>query len=708
MKTLKTCYVHVVVMSVPVDKQYTYHWQFTHILAQKGMRVWVPFGQTRRVALVMGVSKSCDVSYDIKNVCDILDEEPLYSVAWWHFFERMKHYYVTIDATLWACVCTWCSKEEMRQYRCIDMDALLVMDEPLAAFFQHRKIRTMQAIHKTIDAAWVRVRKACQLGALVAVYPILPTQKCVASSSLTLTTAQQCAVDTICNSKGFSPFLLYGVTGSGKTEVYLRAIESWVKNGRQVVVIVPEIGLIPQWLNALKQRVSCVGQWHSGMSSKQRLAVRLNLAQVDVLIGTRSALFLPLPRLAMLVVDEEHDASLKQQEGLRYSARDMAVLLAQTLKLPIVLGSATPSLESWHQAKEGQYQMLRLGDRIRDHVFVQPEIVDLRHQREPLHARLLQAVEEAHGHGEQSMLYLNRRGYAPCLYCCDCADIVLCDWCSTSLTLHKKQNHLRCHSCGFSKKIPNVCPVCQSDELKPLGVGTERVMQQLQEALPTLKVELLDRDRVSSEALLNDVLQRFGDGQIDCLVGTQMLVKGHHFPNVTLVGVVHADLGLNMPDFRATERWWQQLTQVLGRTGRGESAGRVLIQTLQPEGEWFQTLGDVHATEVLDQSLSQRKQFSYPPFARWVRIVFSAVFAADALQAAHDCYHYIEKQAWSLDLNEPMPCVFERKIGRFRYEVILRDPSRRVLPWCLHCLLEDVPLSSKVRRIIDVDPLDMM
>ncbi|MDQ6962772.1 MAG: primosomal protein N' [Mariprofundaceae bacterium] len=686
---------------------FTYQWPFSDVRAAKGMRVLVPFGKTRRMAVVMAVRTQCDLKVTVKSVLDVLDETPLYSELWWSFFSRMQAYYLVTPALMFAGVYAWAGSDEQQQFYCADLDALAELDIELAALFKHRKTKRMNAIAKKVDDAWLRVRRACLEGVLQAVLPSLEQRQTV-EPHLVLKPDQVVVLGAILAGSGFAPSLLFGATGSGKTEVYLRAICHYVAQGNQVLVLVPEIGLVPQWLAYLDRYCACVGQWHSSMNISDRLAVRLNLDKVNVVVGTRSALFLPLPRLAMIIVDEEHDGSFKQQEGMRYSARDMAILLAQTLQLPIVLGSATPSLESWYQAKQGKYQLLRLAERIQKHVLVKPEIVDLRHKREPINVRLIQALEKTKSKGQQSLLYLNRRGYAPSLYCCDCTHIVQCPWCSRSLTLHLKQNKLRCHSCGFKTKTITQCAECQSESLVPLGVGTERVLEQLKEALPELRVEVLDRDRVSSEKVLHQLLDDFKAGDIDCLVGTQMLVKGHHFPNVTLVGVVHADLGLNMPDFRAEERWWQQLTQVLGRAGRGEHAGRVMIQTLQPDAQWLFQLGDPQAESVLDKGLLQRQQFSYPPFARWVRIVFSAIFLKDALQAAQSCVEHLGKQSWKVEVIGPMPCVFERQAGRFRYEVLLKDASRRYLPWCLQGLESALPTSAKVRRIIDVDPYDMM
>ncbi|OIQ03258.1 MAG: primosomal protein N', partial [Zetaproteobacteria bacterium CG2_30_59_37] len=478
--------------------------------------------------------------------------------------------------------------------------------------------------------------------------------------------------------------------------------------GGRVLILVPEIGLTPQWLSRLRARFPRVAVWHSGLSAVERLGMRRELMNAEVLVGTRSALFLPLPDLAMIVVDEEHDTSFKQQEGVHYHARDLAVLLAQECAIPVVLGSATPGMESWQRASEGRYQLLELPERISPHASPVIEQVDMRGVESPLSDKLLQALADVKAEGRQSLLYLNRRGYAPALMCGACGEVPECPACSLRLTLHRKRRQLRCHACGFVRPVPMVCEACGEEALLPMGEGTEKVEEQLQAALPGLSYARLDRDAVRSSAQLVTTLDAFAAGELDCLIGTQMLVKGHHFPNVTLVGVVNADLGLSMPDFRAGERWWQQLTQVVGRTGRGEHAGRVVVQTRNPGMAWLARIGDKQARATLNDELELRRALQYPPFARWVRITISAVRSDVACEAGALVAAQCARLPEEVRCAGPMPCSVERLAGRYRFEIVLRDASAKHLPWKLTPLLGSLRLASTVRLKVDVDPLDMM
>jgi len=393
---------------------------------------------------------------------------------------------------------------------------------------------------------------------------------------------------------------------------------------------------------------------------------------------------------------------------MSYSARDSALLLAQQLSIPIVLGSATPSLESWRQVEQGGYQRLDLPERIASGAdTIRPEVVDMRGLESPLSDRLLEAVRETRAAGEQSILFLNRRGYAPALQCTACGDVPECPSCSLRLTLHRRAGSLRCHACGFRRRVPKSCEVCGEAAFMPLGEGTEKLEDLLHEQIPELRFARFDRDAITSHSRLEKTLTDFEQGELDCLLGTQMLVKGHDFPNVTLVGVVNADLGISMPDFRAGERWWQQMTQVTGRAGRGDKPGRVIVQTRMPEAVWLTRIGETSAVATLNEEMELRKMLDFPPFARWLRVVFSAAKTDAATQLAMQFVRYCE-QIEGLSISGPMPCALERMAGKSRIEVLLRDPSRKLLPWKLAPLLEGINLPRDVRMRIDVDPQDMM
>ncbi|MBN4082321.1 primosomal protein N' [Mariprofundus ferrooxydans] len=704
-----------VVVFAPLHMLYTYQWLAELGVPLKGIRVRVPLGSGERIGVIQHIHQSPALD-SYKSVLDRLDIFPLYDDVQQRFLQRLAHYYLATSGQVWEMALAWAG-DDKRRFRYADKQHLSHADDVLAQVFQSRAAISLQTITKRCNTyPQYRVLKALEAGYLEE--RVQDGLQSKSQETVSMETASECghtllakqseACETIIAAGlSFRSFLLFGVTGSGKTEVYLRAAEHRVKEGGQILILVPEIGLTPMWLSRLSQRFKQLATWHSAMPYGEKIAVRHRLADLDVLIGTRSALFLPLPRLAMIVVDEEHDSSFKQQDGVAYSARDMSLLLAQEKKIPIVLGSATPSLESWRQVKEGAMTLLELPERVSGHVAITPEIIDMRGNHAVLSEPFLQALKDTKSAGKQSIVFLNRRGYAPALQCTACGHVPECHDCSVRLTLHRRAGQLRCHSCDYARHVPRVCEHCGEDSLLPLGAGTEKVDELLGEHLPELSFARFDRDVVQSQKQLQQTLQQFAQGELDCLVGTQMLVKGHHFPNVTLVGVVNADLGLNLPDFRAGERWWQQMTQVVGRAGRGDCPGRVLIQTCNPDAPWLSRLGDVEARTILDEEQGLREALSFPPFGRWVRIVFSARHLHRAQTAAEHLADVLNQ--WDkVKVSGPMQCAMERVAGRFRVELLLRDATRKVLPWKLAPVLQAVVIPSGVRRRVDVDPQDMM
>ena len=707
-------YVEVAVFS-PLPGSFTYLWPAALGEPEAGLRLLLPFSKGRRHGVLLREVTSKEMggqTGELRAVEDRLDLTSLYDAGRRHWLERLRRYYLAPPGEVWSTALAWAAQDEKRRFRSADTEVLVRRFPVLADVFRTRAALSLGAICRRAQApyAWYAVLCAHEQGLLhEEACPSEAEAEASLMEPLQLTGAQQQAVAALAEGRdSFSPYLLFGCTGSGKTEVYLQAAASIVAEGGQLLVLVPEIGLTPLWIERLKRRFRRVAVWHSSMSGSERLEVRLQLDRIDVLIGTRSALFLPLPRLKMIVIDEEHDGSFKQQEGMAYSARDAALLLAQELSIPIVLGSATPSLESWRQAQDGNYRRLNLPERIaRQSTPMCAEIVDMRSIDGPVSADLLDALRWTKENGEQAILFLNRRGYAPALQCTACGEVPECPSCSMRLTLHRRAGQLRCHACGFRRRTPSSCEACGEAAFMPLGEGTEKLEDVLQEALPDLKHARFDRDVITSHERLTRTLTDFEAGKIDCLVGTQMLVKGHDFPNVTLVGVINADLGVNLPDFRAGERWWQQLTQVTGRAGRGDKPGRVIIQTRMPEAPWLSRLSEAEAAATLGEELELRRQLGFPPYARWVRVLFSSTKAERARQAAAEFAGHCA----ALDgvaVSDAMPCAIERLAGRFRYEVLLRDASRRTLPWKLEPLLAALPLPSGVRRRVDVDPQDMM
>jgi|AMFO01.1.fsa_nt_gi primosomal protein N' (replication factor Y) len=704
------CYVEVAVFA-PLPGTFTYQWPCTLGEPEKGIRVVVPFGKGTRWGMVADMAPAPADDAKIKAVLDRLDAKPLYDEVRSRWLSRLARYYLAGVGEAWELALAWAAHEEKRRFKPA-VDTFTGDDAgPLSQLFTTRRAVSLHTLRQRADvpAFHHHIRQWQQTGQIAEDIPPLPKHEAGPTPAVTLTDVQQQAAAAIIEAEGsFKPFLLFGRTGSGKTEVYLQAAESVIGQGGQVLILVPEIGLTPMWLNRVASRFPNVGVWHSGLGERERQAVRHRLGELDVVIGTRSALFLPLPRLAMIVIDEEHDGAFKQQDGIAYSARDAALLLAQELSIPVVLGSATPSLESWRMAGDGHYSLLSLPDRIAAHAMQAAEVVDMRGVEAPVSEALKAALQQTLDSGQQSILFLNRRGYAPALQCTACGDVPECPACTLRLTLHRRARRLRCHACGFSEPAPEICPHCGEMAYLPLGEGTEKIEEWLAHELPALRFARFDRDVMSSHNRLVETLDAFTHGRLDCLIGTQMLVKGHHFPNVTLVGVVNADLGVNLPDFRAGERWWQQMTQVTGRAGRGDHPGRVVIQTRSPEAPWLFRLGEDQAEATLNEELELRRMLSFPPYARWVRIVFSSTTFDRAMQAAQELARGCQALPADIHVSGPMSCSMERLAGRFRVELLLRDPSRKLLPWQLAPLLRAQRLPSGVRRRVDVDPQDMM
>lgn len=710
-----------VAVFAPLRDVFTYRWPEHLGEPVAGIRVRVPLGRGTRLGLVRSVTDTLPLGLDKERVLDVIDRldcAPCYDERRTRWLERLQRYYLAPEGEVWEMALSWALSRDAALLECPRLERLPKQFKPLeAAWHGHRRALKRETVIARVEvphANWL-LDQALRLGVIelrrggsaVKVQPIREAPHALTARQAGALQAIMAAGET------FAPFLLFGCTGSGKTEVYLQAASRWIEQGRQVLVLVPEIGLTPMWLQRVCSRFgSSVGVWHSGLSQREKWSMISRLDEIDVLVGTRSALFLPLPRLAMIVVDEEHDASFKQQEGVRYSARDAAVLLAQELGIPIVLGSATPSLESWRLAKEGQYRLLKLPERIAAPAPPEPEIIDLRScdQEVLISPQLAEAMQKVLNQGEQMILFLNRRGFAPALQCCSCGHIAECPHCSMRLTLHRRVSRLRCHFCNYARKVTPACDACGESELLPLGEGTERIEDWLSERFPAYRFARFDRDSVRSMPALQEVLQEFSKGRIHGLIGTQMLVKGHHFPNVTLVGVLNADLGMGLPDFRAGERWWQQMVQVMGRCGRGEQAGRVLIQTRMPDAVWLKRLCPGREQRVLDDELQLRRALGFPPYARWVRLVFSSRRHASAWGVAESMGEILRKQSkqWDVDLVGPMNCPIERLAGCFRVELMVRDGHRQSLPWKLAPLLEHLDAGPAVRVQVDVDPYDLM
>jgi primosomal protein N' (replication factor Y) len=520
---------------------------------------------------------------------------------------------------------------------------------------------------------------------------------------------------------GFRPALIDGVTGSGKTELYLQRIADVLKTGRQVLVLVPEIGLTPQLHTRLQQRFPtlAIAVWTSAHSDAQRYQAWHAAAkgQARLVLGTRSAVFLPFAELGLIVVDEEHDASLKQQDGFRYHARDLAVLRARQADIPILLGSATPSLESLHNAQRGHYQTLQLRHRTATHQHVNSELIDLcgKPLQAGLSAALLNMIKAHIQRGEQVLLFLNRRGYAPILLCHHCGWHGDCPHCDARLTLHRRPSRLLCHHCGFRQSVPQRCPSCHSAELQPVGLGTEQLESVLQERFPEVDIRRFDRDTLRSRRAMTEGFEqvRQDDGKPMILVGTQMLAKGHHWPRLTLVAVVDSDALLFSSDFRASERLAQLMVQLAGRAGRGADPGRVVLQTHQPDHPLWQLLLHGGYPAFARQTLVEREAAGFPPYGYLALLEMDAPKERDvqvfADQAEQVLQGLLPGVAQVLVLG-PSPAAMQRRAGRFHYQLALLAEQRKALHTLLGRwlpMLRALPAQHRVHWCLDVDPQQM-
>jgi primosomal protein N' (replication factor Y) len=533
----------------------------------------------------------------------------------------------------------------------------------------------------------------------------------------TLTLAQSQAVAAIREGfDRFAAFLLDGVTGSGKTEVYLRVVESILNRGQQALVLVPEIGLTPQLLARFEIRLpGPLAVLHSGLTERERLQAWLTAKSgaASVVIGTRSAIFTPLQRPGIIIVDEEHDTSFKQQEGFRYQARDLALVRAHQAGIPVVLGSATPSLESLLNVQRGRYQRLRLAERVGDAIEPPIQLLDVRRRpmTEGLSDRLLAEMHSHLARDEQVLLFLNRRGFAPTLICHECGWLCQCQRCDARMTLHLRERKLICHHCASEKSVDEACPACGSIDLRALGQGTERIEQFLRQAFPNVGVARLDRDSTRRKGSLQTLLREIRQGERRILIGTQMLAKGHDFPNVTLVAIVDADQGLFGVDFRASERMAQLIIQVSGRAGRAQKPGVVLIQTHHPDHPLLRTLIMQGYAAFAEAALGERYEACLPPFG------YQALLRADAtktepvyrfLNEAHDLAMGLARP---VEVMGPVPAPMERRAGRYRAQLLIQAQQRQILHEFLDQwtgLLTTLKLTRQVRWSLDVDPADLL
>ena len=516
----------------------------------------------------------------------------------------------------------------------------------------------------------------------------------------------------------FGAFLLHGVTGSGKTEVYLHAIKQASSAGKGAIVLVPEIALTPQLLSRFRQRFgSRVAVLHSGLSDRERADEyrRIQSGQVDVAIGARSAVFAPFKNTGLIIVDEEHENSYKQDEGLRYHARDVAVVRAKFSSAVAVLGSATPSLESYYNARNGKYEYLRLADRVDHRPMPSVGIVDVKqtHKESLYTPALISAVGQRLERNEQVLLLLNRRGFSSVLICRECGAAIKCPSCSVSLTFHKSEQKLKCHYCGYLTRLPDKCPACQGIDLKLLGSGTQKIEEEVQKLFPAARMKRMDSDSVKGRDAYERLLQQVDRREVDILLGTQMVAKGHDFPAVTLVGVVDADVGLNLPDFRSAEKTFQLITQAAGRAGRGKLAGEVIIQTMNPNHYSIRHSRTHDYDSFYNEEIVYRTELGYPPIGRMIKLEIKGPDeeqAAEAAKTAQNRIRTLMRANKDTVLLGPAPAPVARVRGQYRFQLIMISRKRDLIRFLAvegKNAVEE-KFARKVKVIVDVDPVNLM
>ena len=726
-----TAELELVAVALPVPLARSFDYRVPENLRaslQAGVRVRVPFGARQLIGLVLSAPRGAlPAGHNYKLVTAVLDAAPIAPRDWLDFLQWAAAYYLHPTGE----VISAAMPLALRMGKAAVFTPALVLQITSAgraalATLPSRASRQRALLERLClgplprgsgGFAAANIRHTLDQGWAIwaaATGPLLPE----ASLPPSLTAGQQAALAALIPAKpGFRVAVLQGITGSGKTELYLALAAKAVAEGRQVLVLVPEIGLTPQLTARFTERLgAAVVAYHSGMSETARLAAWLAIreGQASVLVGTRSAVFAPFACLGLVVVDEEHDVSFKQQDGFRYHARDLAVVRAQQAGAAMVLGSATPCLETLANARLGRYALVELKERVHTAASILPQLIDLNlyPARHGLSAPLAAAVSRHVTAGGQALLFINRRGYAPTLFCERCHWLAPCPNCDARLTVHRSEGRLICHHCAYSAPPPRQCPSCSASKLIALGEGTERLEEALKNLLPGRRIERFDSERFSTAKQLHALLDEVRARRVDVLVGTQMLAKGHDFGGISLVGVINADQALFSADFRATERFAQLLTQVSGRAGRSAASAlpaEVMIQTREPRHPALLTLLAKGYGALATQLLAERRSAGLPPYAHLALLRAEAATAAEAMQFLQAAAQLLPADT-GLEVLGPVPAVMERRAQRYRAQLLIRATQRRSLKAALGGWLESVhalPQSRRVRYGLDVDPVDL-
>ena len=732
--------VYQVAIPTPLRKLFDYLPPKSKKPLQPGSRVLVPFGRRHIVGFIISIkSGSSLASKNLKSIDKSLDEQPLFSNQLLKLLQWSADYYqhsigevfsaaipkkirsanpINPTYQLWKSYSPSGKKKSNSLQNAPKQKALLSLiqkqegltkESIMKAGFDSRAIKELekkQLIYKQIKTK-----------PLENAFKPLPRKN---PKSIDLNTQQKKALTAITQIEGkFKCFLIDGVTGSGKTEIYMQAMQQQLCKGRQCLVLVPEIGLTPQTLSLFQERFECsVISMHSGLTDNERLTA-WNMAKagaVGILIGTRSAIFTPFANLGIIVVDEEHDSSFKQQEGFKYSARDIAIMRAREEKLPIILGSATPSLESLHNIVTKEFVHLSLTNRAGKAIEPTKIIIDTINKRleNGLSEQLLYKIEQHLAAKKQVLVFINRRGFAPTLSCQKCGWIAECKNCISQMTVHIKPPNIRCHHCGVLSKLPANCPCCNNSKLESIGLGTQKLEKFLQTRFDTIPVLRIDRDSTRKKAHFQSMLDEINTGKSCILLGTQMISKGHHFPNITLVAIVNADTGLFSPDFRGQEQMAQTITQVSGRAGRASSPGEVVIQSRHASHVTLNNLMNNSYADFAKYLLQERLATNMPPFSQLALIKAQAKQLSIALNflkkisvISNEINSNFNNQVNSIG---PIPAPIEKRAGMFRTQLILKAKKKSTLQQFIHLLvlqIESLKIPSSIRWSVDVDPNEL-
>ncbi|MHB1676369.1 MAG: primosomal protein N' [Sulfuriferula sp.] len=722
-----------VALDLPVPKLFDY-FAPTLAVSDIGRRVRVPFGRKELIGIVMGLQQaSTHPLHQLKKVAAVLDDSPLLSAEILKLLRFCSAYYhYPLGATVLAALpvalrkTRTASPRRLHYWQITAAGLTAAADLPARAHAQRALSARLAdgALHGATELAQISpnyrsILKHWLAQAWVEQRPAAFDFEHAGSgttSAPALNPEQAGAVQQISAAFGrFQPFLLHGVTGSGKTEVYLHLAQIALAQGGQVLILVPEINLTPQLIALFRARFAAtpMATLHSGMRDNERLQHWLAAVNghARIVLGTRLAIFTPLPALALIIVDEEHDSSFYQQESLRYVARDVAIMRAQHRSCPVVLGSATPALETWHNAQTGRYQRISLSHRaIATAQLPQIRLIDNRTQKptEGISPALASAIQARLQKGEQSLIFINRRGYAPTLVCRACAWAAGCTRCSARLVVHLRTRQLRCHHCGHVEAITQSCPNCGNFDLTPSGLGTQRLEQTIQQQFPTARVLRIDRDSTQGKGSWEAMQHMIRCGEVDILIGTQLLTKGHDFPNLTLVGVIGADNALYSPDFRAAEHLFSQLMQVSGRAGRAQYPGEVLIQTEFVDHPLYLALQRHDYVGYAQTLLNERRSADFPPFIYQAALRAEAPHLSDAM-AFLDLAHSHAPKLAGIALFDPTPAAMPRKANLERALLLVQSSNRRALQNFLNIWMSSLYSlrANKLRWHLDVDPLEI-